>query len=169
MDFQALANIGEFVGAVAVVVSLIYLAVQVRQNTISQQTENYTRALDRISAQQSQLERDGKFAMMLSRGVRDAKSITPEERVQFTWAFYEIFGAFEFMFHAAKNNAIPEEVWNRWELTIDFWLSFPGVVTWWEVRPAPFTDSFTAFVDSAITDNPVNDDMGLAWREFVNG
>jgi len=118
MDFQALGNIGEFVGAIAVVISLIYLAVQVRQNTASQQTENYTLALDRISAQQSRLAEGGEFAMILSRGVRDTKSLTPGERVQFTWAFYEIFGAFEFMFHAAENNAIPEEVWNRWESTI---------------------------------------------------
>ena len=169
MDFQALGNIGEFVGAIAVVISLIYLAMQVRQNTISQQTENYTRALDRISAQQSRLAQDGEFAMMLSRGVRDTKSLTPGERVQFTWVFYEIFGAFEFMFHAAENNAIPEEVWNRWESTIAFWLIYPGVLAWWEVRPTPFTDSFTSFVESVIRDNPAGDDTGLAWQDFING
>ena len=33
MTLQDLGGLGEFIGAVAVVVSLIYLAVQVRQNT----------------------------------------------------------------------------------------------------------------------------------------
>ena len=40
-NLESLANLGEIVGAIAVVVSLIYLAVQVRQNTQAQQTENF--------------------------------------------------------------------------------------------------------------------------------
>jgi hypothetical protein len=169
MDFQALGNIGEFVGAIAVVISLIYLAVQVSQNTASQQAENYTRALNRISALQSHLAQNGKYAMMFSRGVVDTTSLTPEERIQITWIFYEMFGAFEFMFHAAEHNAMPVEVWNRWVSTIAFWLRYPGVLAWWEVRPTPFTDSFTSFVESLIRDNPAGDDTGLAWQEFING
>jgi hypothetical protein len=41
IDLQSLANLGEVIGAVAVVASLLYLAVQVRQGTKAQQTENY--------------------------------------------------------------------------------------------------------------------------------
>ena len=33
MTLEDLANLGEFIGAFAVVVSLIYLAIQIRQNT----------------------------------------------------------------------------------------------------------------------------------------
>ncbi len=33
MDLTQLANLGEFIGGVAVLVTLIYLALQVRQNT----------------------------------------------------------------------------------------------------------------------------------------
>ena len=44
-DLESLANPGEIIGAVTVVVSLVYLAVQVRQNTQAQQTENFSRAL----------------------------------------------------------------------------------------------------------------------------
>ena len=168
MDFQSLANLGEIIGAVAVVVSLIYLAVQVRQNTTSQQTENYARALDRISAQQSRLSQNSDDAVMFSRGVKNAANLTSAERIQFTWLLYEIFGAFEFMFHASQTNAIPVEVWRRWSDTVAFWLTFPGVQTWWSVRPVPFTDSFTAFVDELAANNPSPDDIGTAWNDFVN-
>ena len=43
LDLETLANVGEFVSAVAVVVSLIYLAFQVRQNTASLRTESHAR------------------------------------------------------------------------------------------------------------------------------
>ena len=55
MDLDTLAKLGEFVGGFFVVVSLVYLAHQVRQNTRSLQTENYARVLDRMSAVQSLL------------------------------------------------------------------------------------------------------------------
>jgi formate-dependent nitrite reductase membrane component NrfD len=50
MDLQSLANIGEIIGAVVVVLSLVYLAIQVRQNTQAQRMENYARALERLAA-----------------------------------------------------------------------------------------------------------------------
>ncbi len=68
MDMQSLANFGEVVGAIVVVLSLIYLAVQVRQNTQAQRTENYSRALDRLAAIQSMLGQDGEISLIVSKG-----------------------------------------------------------------------------------------------------
>ena len=46
LSLEDLGNIGEFVSAVAVVVSLLYLAMQIRQNTKSVQTSAYQAVLD---------------------------------------------------------------------------------------------------------------------------
>ena len=67
MDLQALANLAQFVSGVVVIVSLVYLAVQVRQNTQSLHTENYGRALDRISSMQAQMSRDGQTTLLSAR------------------------------------------------------------------------------------------------------
>jgi hypothetical protein len=168
VDFQSLANLGEIIGGIAVVVSLIYLSVQIRQNTKSQQTENYARSLDRLSAQQAQFARDGEIAMMFSTGVRDTSLLTPKERVQFTWILYEIFDSFEFMFHAAQSNDMPAEVWAKWSSTIAYWLMQPGVLAWWHARPTPYTKSFSDYVDVLIKDSPAGEEVDLRWREFVS-
>lgn len=116
MDLQSLANIGEVIGAVVVVLSLVYLAIQVRQSTQAQRTENYARALERLAAMQSVLGQDDEISLVFSKGVVDSSKLTPQERVRFTWSLYEAFGAFEFMFHASKTDAIVEEVWSRWSV-----------------------------------------------------
>jgi len=169
LDLQAFANIGEFVGGIAVIVSLVYLAYQVRQNTISLRAENYGRALDRIAAMQSQLSRDSSLAHLFARGVANTASLTPQERIQFTWWFYEAFGAFEFMFHAARSRSLPDEVWTRWSGTVAWWLSYPGVQAWWRNRPAPFTESFSAFVEDVLRDNPTDPAAARRWGDFVAG
>jgi hypothetical protein len=169
LDLQGLANLGEFISGLVVIVSLVYLAVQVRQNTQSLHTENYGRALDRISAMQSQLSRDGELSSMFSRGLVDPSRLSPQERIQFMWAAFEMFGAFEFMFHQSQTRAIPDEVWERWSATAAWWLSFPGIRTWWAARPAPFSASFTAYVDTCLRDGTQDSAAAQRWQEFVRG
>jgi len=168
MDLQSLGNLGEFVSGLAVLASLVYLAFQVRQNTQSLRTENYARALERVAVMQAQLSRDGDLAEIFSKGVSDVSKLTPPQRIQLTWSLYEAFGSFEFMFHASRTRALPEEVWERWSAAVAWWLTFPGVRIWWDARPTPFTASFTAFVEATLENNPSDAAASQKWREFVS-
>lgn len=168
-NLESLANLGEIIGAIAVVVSLIYLAVQVRQNTQAQRTENFARALDRVAAMQASLTQDAQTTAVFSRAVETPSELTPKERIQFTWAMYELFGALEFMFMASKTKAIPKEIWQRWSAATSWWLSFPGVQQWWNARPIPFTQSFTVFVEDLLVHNPTDNTTKKRFGEFVAG
>jgi hypothetical protein len=169
LDLDTLASLGELVSAIAVVVSLVYLAYQVRQSTASLRTENYSRALERVSALQARLSSDAAFAAIVTRGAIDPSRLTAEERVQFTWTFYEMFGAFEFMFHQAESGALPREVWQRWSDTLAWWISLPGVQAWWLARPAPFSQSFTRHVDGRLQTGHPDAASAARWRAFLRG
>ena len=167
MSLEVLANIGEFISGVAVVLSLVYLAFQVRQNTESQRTENYARALDRVAVMQARLSADPDLVALVSRGVADAGALSPGQRIQFTWAFYEMFGAFEFMYHQFQAHALPAEVWERWSATLSWWISMPGVQAWWRAKPAPFSSTFSAFVETRISTTPPDVAAAQRWQEFL--
>lgn len=169
LSLETLAALGEFVGGLAVILSLIYLARQVHQNTSSVRTENYARALERLAAIQSRLSSDATLAGVFARGGMDTSRLTEVERVQFTWAFYEIFGAFEFMFHQVESGALSQDVWGRWSATLAWWISLPGVRSWWEHKPAPFTSSFEALVNAYIANNPWDVDAARRWTRFLVG
>jgi hypothetical protein len=166
---QALADLGELVSGVAVVVSLVYLAYQVRQSTQSLRTENYARALERVAAIQARLSSDAGSAGVFTRGTRDPAALSPEERVQFAWAFYEMFGAFEFMFHQAQTRALPPEVWERWSDTLSWWISLPGVRAWWRALPSPFSADFSAYVDARAAAGPADPEAAKRWAAFLRG
>jgi hypothetical protein len=168
MNLQSLAYVGEIIGTVVVILSLVYLGVQVRQNTEAQRTENFARALDRLAAFQSMLSTDSEISTIFSKGLADISNLTTQEKLRFNWVLYEAFGAFEFMFHAARKESIDREIWSRWSEAIAWYLTFPGVNTWWDVRPLPFTDSFTLFVDSLLNDNPTDAKKTQRWLEFIS-
>jgi hypothetical protein len=155
------------VSGIAVVLSLVYVAFQVRQNTRALRTETYARALDRVAAIQARLSGDPQLARVFQRGSLDPAVLTTDERIQFSWAFYEMFGAFEFMFHQSETGALPAEVWPRWSGTMSWWLSLPGVAAWWRARPAPFSASFTAFVEERLRAPAVDSEAARRWGEFM--
>jgi hypothetical protein len=102
VDLDTLAKASDFVGGIVLVVSLVYLAYQVRQNTQSLRSENYARVLERMSTVQAQLSMDADLHHVFMVGAEDPARLSRAERVRFSWALYEMFGAGEFMFHQAR-------------------------------------------------------------------
>lgn len=164
-----LQALGTYVGVLAVVVSIVSLTVQVRRQTRSMQSQNYGRALDRLAAVQSRLGADPLAANIFNRGVRDPASLTMDERTQFTWILYEIFGSFEFMFDEAEGGRLPAHVWARWSATLAWWVSLPGVKAWWLSKPTPFNERFSAFVDERIRAPQFDLAQAKRWRDFLSG
>ncbi len=169
MDLDTLAKLSEFVGGIVVVISLIYLAHQVRLNTRSLQSENYARVLDRMSTVQSQLSMDTDLHHVFMVGAEDPARLSRAERVRFSWALYELFGAGEFMFHQSREKALPAAVWARWESGIEWWLSHPGIRAWWAAKPAPLSVDFEAFGDGLLRRPPYDPAAIERWRGFVAG
>ena len=71
------------------------------------------------------------------------------------------------MFLASKTKSIPTEVWGRWSAAVAWWLTFPGVRTFWSVRPIPFTDSFTAYVEDLLENNPTDAEITARYQDFI--
>ena len=169
MDLDSLANIGDFVGGVFVVISLVYLAHQVRLNTRSLKSENYARVLERMSTLQARLSVDPDLHHVFMVGAEDPGRLSRAQRVRFSWALYELFGAGEFMYHQSRDKALPPAVWARWEATIGWWLSHPGMRAWWAAKPVPLAADFEAFGNEMLRNHRFDAAAIERWRRFVAG
>src|SRR5690606_14337852 len=69
MDLRTLADFGEFLGGLGVIVSVVYLAIQIRGNTASVRSENYAHSLERMASMQEYLARDQVFTKIFNRGL----------------------------------------------------------------------------------------------------
>ena len=166
MELQTLANVGEFLGGLGVIVSLIYLAVQIRGNTSSQQSETYARSLERMAYMQEFMAKDHALTKMFNEGLIDPSQLTLTQKIQFAWVLTEMFGNLEFMFFQSEQRNIPAELWDRWEETMKWWLTFPGVVAWWKGKPTPFTPAFMSCVEECIAQGYQPESPG-AWESFI--
>ena len=147
MTLSELGNIGEFVGAVAVVVSLVYLAIQIRQNT---QTVRAT-AYHNISAQWANhlqsIADNAELSSLYFRGLADSRSLDAQESVRFSLLMASQFGLLEDVFHQHILGTIEDDWFKSRRRAISLVLSSPGGRSWWVGNKHIFTHKFAHFVE----------------------
>jgi hypothetical protein len=166
MELEQWASIGELLGGIGVVLSLLYLAFQLRDQSRGLRSESYGRSLDRLARIQERLAEDSPFSRTYNKGLVSPESLSVEERLNFTWGCTEMFGAFEYMHYQQTQGNLPEEIWLRWRETIKFWMTFAGVRAWWHGKPSPFSASFCALVEECIREGYQPERPG-AWEDWM--
>jgi hypothetical protein len=131
VTLEDLGNVGEFVGALAVVASLIYLAVQLRQNT-KQMVENGEEArlaaLERAVQASSQLRlamiRDAGVADIWIRGSRNLTDLDEQDALRFYMLVSDVLFNHETYFMRCQ--LTDPERWPPWRNTLRRLLVYPG-------------------------------------------
>jgi hypothetical protein len=148
-----MSQLGEFVGGFGVIFTLVYLAVQVRNNTNSQRADMTARILERLSAQQHTFGFDVEANKFFMQCASDPTNLSIEDRSRFQWVMTEFLSSMEFLMQQYEVGNVEEQVWTRWAQTLDFWLSFPGVKAYWRGRATPYTDGFTTYIEQRLLIN----------------
>ena len=153
---DTLGNLGDFFGGVAVLVTLIYLAIQVRQNTAQTKiaseiarADTYARSVESFSEFRSLLISDAEMADIYLRGSRDLGSLNPVERLRFYLILQQMF----FTIQAALDNSITTgtKIENpAHSLGLDILLKQQGIRDWWASEKSRYDASFIALVSSQL-------------------
>ena len=83
MTLEDLGNLGEFVGALGVVVSLVYLAIQIRQNTSAVRTSTFHEAIRDQSNGIDQLNSDPELNRIWYDGLHHFEALPEDEQRRF--------------------------------------------------------------------------------------
>jgi hypothetical protein len=153
MDHQAFAqllgNYGEFVGAIAVVTTLAYLAIQVRQQNLESRAKSLHEILWGFRDAQAVFA-DAEVAELATKMMRvqSLDSIDDVELLRVINLVMPMFRVWEEAFHYHKSGHLDREVWDA---IVAQNLQILGM-RWgrelWTLRQHVFTKSFAAFIDA---------------------
>ena len=147
MSLEDLGNIGEFVAAIAVVVSLIYLAVQIRQNTRSVRAATHHSSARSATETQNVFAQSNDAARIFRIGSRELEELNEDERLRFDSMLLSIFAWYEDAFFQYQQSMIDREVWEGRQRGLLGQLKRPGTASWWTRRSGFFANSFASYVD----------------------
>jgi hypothetical protein len=86
-ELNDLANLGQIIGAVTVVISLIYVALQIRQNTHAVRSAAAQVVHEHFASWYHLLANDAVLSQIAAKGLRDYTSLSEQDRVRFIAAF----------------------------------------------------------------------------------
>jgi hypothetical protein len=161
VNWEALGSIAELVGAAGVVVSLLYVATEIQQNT--RQVEEATRVqrlsqldatFENFSRQRLVLAGNRDAARVVLVGMEDPDALSPVERLQFENMLGEFLHASQVLFARAQEGIVYPEVWDNLVYGLEPLLRRPAVVAYWERQKPEFRSGFVATVDSLIAATP---------------
>ncbi len=143
MNWDAIGAVGEILGAIAVMLSLVYLATQIRvsnksakQSTMQSQMHEATTFLGRISS-------DTTTCKIWSVGLLVPDSLTPLELTQFSTLCLEMTLIYERLYYLNQSSSIESHFSHSMTQAIRRVLGSPGYKVWFEDRKGDFTIDFT--------------------------
>ena len=153
MTWEAIGALGEVVGAIAVIATLIYLSAQIRSNTMS----NRNAALQTVSAQNadwlSLITQDAEVARIFRSGQQDLDNLEGEDLLRYGMLMTQFCRVFDAQCHQYQNKALPDDLWQSSLRSIVFILRRRGARSWWESFGYQYSESFQKLVATMLEED----------------
>ncbi len=147
----------EIIGVVAVVGSIVYLAIQVKQSTQAMRSETSNVMTTNAMSQYHLLATNAELFEIVQRGSYDLDSLSVLERGRFYSMLFGALVSWQNLYYQWKNNAIDIDAWEPWENLITDMLSLPGSQSVWAARERHFQKEYRQYVNELMS-KPVNPD-----------
>jgi hypothetical protein len=153
VTLQDLGSLGELAGAIATLLTLAYLAVQIRQN--SHQLRESARAAHLASIDQT-VQSFSRVRSLLSqadnselwvKGLASYSALTPAEKVRFRAIIEDYVFAYSALFERVRRDAYDNTAWPAQARAVPALLAERGASEWWEDRKEIFPTEFIAAIE----------------------
>jgi len=137
-------------GAIGVIATLAYLALQIRQSGVATRTSNYWQLTSQMRDFMAQLSSDPELLAIYQRGVVSYTSLDEHERARFHMLLSGLFTTYQVMLQLREAGQLNQTMYGEMFDGIFSLLELSGVQEWWGNEGYWFADSFRAWVDAAI-------------------
>ena len=144
MGWDAIGAIGEIVGAFAVVATLGYLAVQIRQNTKVSRAQMSKDLF--LASRSALLEIAGNSELAtLMREIRGFEDLDATRRYAYLASFFRLF---ELQHNLSKQGLLDEPIARSYELILRAHTHLGYFDTWWGIAKPEYHEDFAAYVET---------------------
>ena len=147
MNWEAIGAIGQIVGALAVVISLIYLAVAVRSSVRATRLASERSLVQMLIQFTQQLAEHPHLSELFYRGIHDFESLEGAERMRFSTIIIQLFRLYEETYYGQSEGHVATRIWRQAEAPLRDFSGYPGVQAWWRSRSHWFVEDFANLVN----------------------
>ena len=143
-----LANLAEIVGAIAIIVSLIYVGQELRANTAAVRANSLQSITNSSSASMLAVVENGDFADIRLQGDQDPLQLSGADRLRYVLYQRQMWLHFQNVWTQWKLGVIDDGVWQGYQNIIcDDLVETDAKLAWWsEVHAYALSDDFSNLI-----------------------
>ena len=151
MSLSDWGAIGELIGGLAVIISLVYVGLQIRQSTAASRSAT-EQAFAKQYSDLNQMITNPAVGDIFARGLGGIEDLEVSEQVSFMAVLASISRTLESFYFQNLKGDLDSRLFNGWLTQYLDLHANPGVEEFWEIRRHQFSEDFVAFVDGKVGD-----------------
>lgn len=148
MNWDAIGAVGEVIGATAVVITLAYLAIQIRQSTDATRAASHHSIVEALNAGNIAQAKDAELAELWVTGLKDRSALSVAACQRFDSLCLTYFHVFDSLWYSAKVGTAERDLLLSEEKGFTFLMNSPGVYSWWTANPYAFSLEFRTYMEN---------------------
>lgn len=152
MNWDAIGAVGEIIGALAVLATLVYLAIQIRQNTGALRAAALNSSIQAASLIRSEMFTSEELSELFLLGSRSPEALTEVQAYRYRnmvsnmlWAIWNFYSQYQYA-------DLSDEAWESQKHVIVRILRSPGGAHYWAEFKQEFEAEFVEVVDRILAE-----------------
>ncbi len=150
MNIMELGALGEFVGAIAVVGTLIYLSIQIRSNTKEVKSENVHRVTDSFNQLNILLASDERLSVLWHKGMANYDDLSDAEKARWEFVQLTAFRIYDSLYYQIQRGTGDDQLWHAELDTLRWVFASPGFRSWWRQQQFGFSSGFKEYLEKHV-------------------
>jgi hypothetical protein len=150
MNWEAIGVVAEVISATAVVISLIYLALQIRLQGRQAAADNLQSNVDRWIGALTTAMRSEEDADFLRHALRDYSTLSPPQKARLHTFMLDLVSPYQAMHAKHESGLLDARLWGTIRKAMAAWITCPGMLGLWEEAKFAYPPYLVADIDRAI-------------------
>jgi hypothetical protein len=146
MNWDAISAISQLVGSIAVVVSVLYLAVQLRSSTRVARVAAMDAAAAALRDVTKPFMENAELGRVWRAGLENLEALSPDDQARFFHAAHQFLKALETIHYHYVYGLLDTQLWAGWRDLLHHYIACPGIQFYLNRRNAVFSERFRKFI-----------------------
>ena len=166
MNWEAAGAIGEIIGATAVIGTLLYLGLQIRQQNLAQQLQVKESILEGFNRANEHLATNPDLGALFVKGLHDPDILTDSESAQFSFLLRLYVNQYQKMYSLFSNGSLSRQEWENFAAQGAWMLNKPGGKRWLDGHRSTFSEFTNELLNCSYDDTSIDFTMGREWSKY---
>ncbi len=151
-----LAQIAEIIGAVAIVISLVYVGIEISENSRAVRSAMANQSTTAVSTWYTTLGSNEQASRVFHVGLAEPEQLSEEELAQFIYLAHGLMLEYQSAFYVSREGTLDLALQDSITKSLSASAHLAGFQLYWEQRAEIFYPEFRARVDKIIAAGPDN-------------